>query len=233
MKALTLVRHAKSGWSDPKLADFDRPLNERGQRDLPASARRFAATYPAPERILTSPAVRALATARGFADALGIGGDRMVEDRRIYGASHARLFTVLREQPETLDDLMLVGHSPGIADLAHALCGAPDGKFPTCAILRLRIADRRWADLGEGATANSSFSTPRSSRRWTEIEPAGPAAGMFLRGWARACCANGTTEHTEYTENTKRRNAGAARAANEQGRRLPGIVHGSRRSYTI
>lgn len=161
MKSLTLVRHAKSSWSDPRLADFDRPLNARGQRDLPASARRFAATYPAPARILTSPAARALATARGFADALGLGADRMVEDRRIYGASHAHLFTVLCEQPETLDDLMLVGHSPGIADLAHALCGAPDGKFPTCAILRLRIADRRWADLGAGDGELLVFDAPK------------------------------------------------------------------------
>jgi phosphohistidine phosphatase len=161
MKSLTLVRHAKSSWSAPGLADFDRPLNERGKRDLPVSARRFAATCPVPDRILTSPAARALTTARGFAEALGMGGDAMVEDRRIYEASRGNLFSVLREQPETLDDVMLVGHSPGIADLAHALCGAPGGKFPTCAILRLRIADRRWADLGDGDGELLVFDTPK------------------------------------------------------------------------
>lgn len=161
MKSLTLVRHAKSSWKDPTLADFDRPLNKRGRRDLPAAARRLAADCPVPGRILSSPAARALATARGFAAAFGIDADAIVEDRRIYEASHARLFAVLREQPEALDDLMLVGHSPGIADLAHALCGAPEGKFPTCAILRMRIRAGRWADLAEGDGERVFFDTPK------------------------------------------------------------------------
>jgi len=161
MKSLTLVRHAKSSWSDPDLADFDRPLNKRGRRDLPVSARRFAAACPVPGRIVSSPAARALATARGFADALGIAPDAIVEDRRIYEASHASLLEVIRGQPESVGDLVLVGHSPGIADLAHALCGAPDGKFPTCAILRMRIPDGRWADLGQGDGELRLFDTPK------------------------------------------------------------------------
>ncbi|MCX2780361.1 SixA phosphatase family protein [Microbulbifer thermotolerans] len=60
MKALTLIRHAKSSWSDPRLADFDRPLNKRGIRDLQSMARRVRDFGLAPDQLVTSGAKRAL-----------------------------------------------------------------------------------------------------------------------------------------------------------------------------
>jgi len=161
VKTLTLVRHAKSSWKDPGLEDHERPLNKRGRRDAPASARRFASACPAPGRILVSPASRTRETAQEFLRALGLDERALVEDSRIYEASHARLLSILREQPEESADLMLIGHSPGVADLGHALCGQPEGKFPTCAILRIRLPDKRWSQLAEGDGEPEFFDTPK------------------------------------------------------------------------
>lgn len=161
MKTLTLVRHAKSSWKEPKLADSDRPLNKRGRRDAPASAQRFAAAFPCPDRTLTSPAVRARETAREFARALGVEESAIVEDARIYAASHASLFSVLRELPDSVEEVMMIGHSPGIADLGYALCGEPEGKFPTCGILRMQLPEQPWSELAEGDGEFLLFDTPK------------------------------------------------------------------------
>ena len=72
MKRLILVRHAKSDWSLPGQEDWDRPLNVRGQRDAPDMARRLRSRRLKPDRILSSPAVRALTTATVMARELRV-----------------------------------------------------------------------------------------------------------------------------------------------------------------
>ena len=84
MTTLVLVRHAKSDWGHPGLADHNRPLNDRGLRDAPVLAQRLAATGFRPDRLLTSTALRARTTAGFFADALGVAADAREE---LYGAS--------------------------------------------------------------------------------------------------------------------------------------------------
>lgn len=161
MKTLTLVRHAKSSWKDPGLADFERPLNERGKRDLPIMAQRLAAAGEPPDRIITSPAVRAFETAQGLAKALGFDTGSLVSEPRIYAASHAHLFDILHHQPDTSLHLMLVGHVPAVADLGHVLCGVPEGKFPTCGILRMRLPVERWAEVVEDSGELVFFDFPK------------------------------------------------------------------------
>lgn len=161
MKTLTLVRHAKSSREAPGLADIDRPLNQRGRRDAPASAFRFATACSPPDRILASPALRTRETAHEFARALGMAQSSIIEDARIFEASRVDLFSVLRELPDRVVDVMLVGHSPAIAELGHALCGAPDGKFPTCAILRMHLRVESWSLLSGGDGDCVLFDTPR------------------------------------------------------------------------
>ncbi len=71
MKTLYIVRHAKSSWDDPYLADFDRPLNGRGKRNVPDMGNRLAQLGIKPDLLLSSPANRAISTANGIAEALG------------------------------------------------------------------------------------------------------------------------------------------------------------------
>src|SRR2546426_10315742 len=100
MRLLTLVRHAKSSWDYPELSDFERPLNERGRRDAPAMAQRISRLPPKPDLLMSSPATRALATARLFAETLGFPMQDITIDARIYDASPETLLNVVRQ----LDD---------------------------------------------------------------------------------------------------------------------------------
>ncbi len=99
-KTLTIVRHAKSSWDDPVLADFDRPLNPRGLRDAPLMGARLAATGIRPDGLISSPANRALATAKIIAAALDLDTRIIVPDERLYLASAGTIMQVVREQDD-------------------------------------------------------------------------------------------------------------------------------------
>jgi phosphohistidine phosphatase len=168
MKTVTLLRHAKSDWNDSVSRDFDRPLNERGKRAarlMGEWAHRQDLRFGA---IIASPAVRVIETLDHFMEGYGRAVDTRW-DRRIYLASSSTLFDVLRDQPEGLDAVMMVGHNPGLEDLvldvvpgdtANALREAVEEKYPTAAVATLRFAADRWADLAKPATL-TAFIRPR------------------------------------------------------------------------
>lgn len=148
MRALILIRHAKSSWSDPGLEDFDRPLNERGRRDAPRMAQRVLARCPGPYQLLSSPALRALTTARIFADVLGRPRDEIDTDFGLYHAPPERLLARLRRVPESPASLLLFGHNPGLSELATALCERlPIADLPTAAVVILDAPAGGWAQL--------------------------------------------------------------------------------------
>ena len=147
-KTLTIVRHAKSSWDDPVLADFDRPLNPRGLRDAPRMGARLAKTGITPDRLVSSPANRALATAKIIAAALGLETRVIVPDERLYLASADMILRIVQEQPDEVSSLMLFGHNPGMTDLVHRLGDCPLANLPTGACVTFRVEVDRWAATG-------------------------------------------------------------------------------------
>lgn len=172
MKTLSLLRHAKSSWDDPVERDFDRPLNGRGHRAarrmgewLKAEAPGFE---PAFDLVLASPALRIRQTLEGV-DA-GMGGRLPAQfDKRIYMASAAGLFDLVRETAEPAAHLLLVGHNPGLEDLLLlATEGDPSPlrheagqKYPTAAFATIELPADRWADITEGGARLARFIRPR------------------------------------------------------------------------
>ncbi|MFT3945181.1 MAG: histidine phosphatase family protein [Ancrocorticia sp.] len=156
MITLTLVRHAKSDWSNPRLADHDRPLNARGESNAPMMAQRFAASGVEVERILASTAVRARMTAEAFGAELGV----TVElDEDLYHASSRRLLAtaVATGAPSVL----LVAHDPGMSDLAYDLSDGEITHMPTCAVATFTWQCESWAETTLPADS-WSYDTPRS-----------------------------------------------------------------------
>ena len=100
MKTLVLIRHAKSSWDSKAETDFDRPLSDRGRKDAPRIAAFLAGKDLEPNQIVTSPAARALTTARMIAGGIGLEEDRILEDRRIYLADLHHLQSIMREFSE-------------------------------------------------------------------------------------------------------------------------------------
>ncbi len=162
MKVLTLIRHAKSSWKDIELADFDRPLNKRGKKDAPMIGQHLTSRVIAlPDCFLSSPAKRALTTARAIADELGFRGRYILRDRRIYEASPERLLEVLREVDNSCSHLMMFGHNPGFFMLAESLCGFNEDTFPTCAVLSIDLEIGEWREITPGCGQATYYVSPK------------------------------------------------------------------------
>ena len=160
MKTLVLVRHAKSAWDAPGLADHERPLADRGLRDAPEMGRRLAERGLEPDVIRSSTAVRARTTAELIADALGLAPERLDLDERLYGASPEDILGVVREFDDAIGTAMVVAHDPGMSDLAFALSGTIE-HMPTCAVAEFRFDVGSWPEAVEAEPVETRLDTPR------------------------------------------------------------------------
>ena len=160
MKTLILVRHAKSSWAEPGLADRDRVLNDRGRRNAPEMGKRLAKYPLKPDVILSSPAVRALTTAELMAEELDYKRADIHVDDRLYAAEADRLVEVVRELGDGPKRVMVVGHNPEMTELAQRLSGTID-HMPTCAVAVFTFDIASWRDLGTASLQSSAFYTPR------------------------------------------------------------------------
>lgn len=165
MKTLTLLRHARSSWGDPAQRDFDRPLNARGERAARAMGRELRRLGIAFDSALASPAARVVGTIAG----LGEGGFPIEPDfdERIYLAPARTLLGIVRAADDSRDRLLIVGHNPGMEQLAlllargGALREQVAAKYPTGALAEIGFEAPRWRDIGEGTGTLERFVRPR------------------------------------------------------------------------
>ncbi len=148
MKKLLLLRHAKSSWADPGLADFDRPLNERGLYAAPLMGRLMRERKLRPDLIICSPAERARQTVSLVIGAAGLDAPLRF-DERIYDATSSRLFEIVSQIEDTASETLLVGHNPGFEELLERLTGeARHMATGTLAFVTLDI--EKWNKLRDG-----------------------------------------------------------------------------------
>ena len=161
---LTLVRHAKTEPARSGQEDWDRALETRGQRDAPEMARRLKQLGPKPERILSSPAVRAITTATIMARELGVSAQKVQQDERLYLASPKDTLAVIRELGERARHLMVVGHNPGITEFADRISSERSvDNLPTCAIYSLQFAIAAWSELQWDSGVDAELDYPKRS----------------------------------------------------------------------
>ncbi len=162
MKTLVLLRHAKSSWDDDRLDDHDRPLAPRGHRDAPRMGKRLARRGFDPDLLLTSSAVRARETADYLAAALELAQSRIRIERRIYLASPDELLKVIAALDDSLANVLLVGHNPGLTDLANRLLPSLGlDNLPTAGVVAVECDIVRWKDIDSGALALEFYDSPR------------------------------------------------------------------------
>ena len=168
-KRLFLLRHAKSSWDDPKLADHERPLAPRGRRAATVMATHLRQERVAPALVLCSSARRAQETLARLAPALRDDAQVLIE-AELYPATASDLLERLRRLPETSGSAMLVGHNPAVQELALRLVGggsgraALEGKYPTAGLAALSF-EGSWSELREGAAELISFVTPKALKQ--------------------------------------------------------------------
>lgn len=153
---LYLMRHAKSSWDDPGLADFDRPLAPRGRKAAAKMAGYMAREGVRPDLILCSTARRA----RQTCEALDVPGEVRFEDE-LYGASAGELLQRLRQLPGRPEQVLVVGHNPGLQDLVGTLAGEGADRFPTGALAAFSV-ESGWSTLGPGQARLEWLVTPRT-----------------------------------------------------------------------
>jgi phosphohistidine phosphatase len=158
MKRLFLIRHAKSSWDDPSLSDRQRPLAARGKRDALRLARRLAKRYRRPDLIVSSPAVRALATARLIARKFGC--RRITVDARLYACKASDLLRIIRQLDDRHKRVMLFGHNPELSALARRFSDQIQ-QLPTCAAARFKFDARSWTAIGPAALVAVALDCPR------------------------------------------------------------------------
>ncbi len=164
-----LLRHAKSAW--PDVPDQDRPLAKRGRRDAPVIGRWLREHGYLPEVVVCSAARRTRQTWKLVAAELG-GSAAVTFEPRAYAATALTLLYLVRELPAASRSALLIGHNPGVSDLAASLTASPDGaaapvpSFPTAAVAILELAGD-WADLDPSAPGGGrllAFTTPADLR---------------------------------------------------------------------
>ena len=160
-RTLILIRHAKSSWKDTDLSDKERPLAGRGKRDAPMMGKRLAERQVKPDLILSSPAQRALATAKIIVNELGYNAKDIVVDERLYATDADALLAVIGEITDTLKCVMLFGHNPELSELAHQFSREIE-LLPTCAVAQFTFETASWANLGAAKPEDVVLDYPKN-----------------------------------------------------------------------
>lgn len=169
MKRLTLMRHADAQWNDPQIPDFDRPLNRRGTSEAQAMSRRLIELKLIPTIVLTSSARRAQQTADIVTRQMGVAARNSRSDESLYLAPAAEILRVVQATGPRIEHLMVIGHNPGITELANLLAPAARIGLATAALCSLTFDIRRWADV--------------AARKLTDVRSESPTVRLFAL-WA-------------------------------------------------
>jgi phosphohistidine phosphatase len=169
MRRLMLLRHAKSDWTAPAGRDHERPLNARGRESAPKMGAYMARHALVPDLVVASPAVRVSETLNLVLPAFAK-PPKVLNDKRIYEAEADALLELIKETPRTAHSLLLVGHNPGLAELAALVMASGDvearqrliEKFPTAALAVIDFALDDWAKLHPKAGRLDRFVVPRT-----------------------------------------------------------------------
>jgi phosphohistidine phosphatase len=167
MKTLQILRHAKSSRDDPTISDHDRPLQKRGKKDAPRIGELLFEARRVPDLILSSTAKRARKTAAKVAQRCQYQGVIQLSGE-LYLATPQTCLRVLHDVSDEYQRVMLVGHNPGLEELASLLTGQPI-TLPTAALAEVALEIDSWPELSAGRCGTLV-------RLWSPREPEPPGA---------------------------------------------------------
>jgi phosphohistidine phosphatase len=162
MKTLLLIRHAKSGWDDPSLSDFDRTLTERGKSDAKMMAQRIKEQSIDIDSFVSSPAKRAKKTAKIFMKELKKNVEEMLLIPDLYEASVNNFYSTIENLEDTRNVVAVFAHNPGITEFVNSLECSPVYNMPTCAVFALKIKTDHWKDFHEAEKQFLFFDYPKN-----------------------------------------------------------------------
>jgi phosphohistidine phosphatase len=161
MKSLLLVRHAKSSW-DFNVEDFDRPLNDRGNKNAPEMSRRLIKKDIKIDAFISSPAVRALSTATHFAHEYDRKQKSIITIPSLYNATANIFYDVIEELDNDYKTVAIFSHNPGITEFVNELTSTHIEDMPTCAIFGVKADVKKWKDFRTKEKEFWFFDCPKS-----------------------------------------------------------------------
>jgi phosphohistidine phosphatase len=127
--------------------------------------RRLAEQGVEVELMISSPATRAMVTAEAIAEALDYACGGIVSEERLYEADAEEILTVIEEQDAWIDQLMVVGHNPGLTALVNILSRSDVENVPTCGVVELTYDAERWTEIAEVRPVQVAFDYPKKRQR--------------------------------------------------------------------
>lgn len=160
MKKLYLIRHAKSGWDEPGLADFERGLSSRGLKDIRTLGAYLRLRGIRPDLFLSSCALRAQQTSDFLADEIGYSGPKHYL-RELYLTAPERIRELIAAQEPEIESVFVVGHSPQLHEVANSLMNEHLSRFPALGIVAIDFKIDSWVDLSEKSGEMDFFIYPK------------------------------------------------------------------------
>ncbi len=168
MKTIYLVRHAAAAKGKPKSPDRKRALNKNGRKEAMKMAKKLKKNGMLPDLLVSSPAKRALQTARVFAKAIKYPKDKILLSKILYEANNASSNEALLEDVRSLDDqfqsVMVFGHDPLLTEFAHYLRKDFTDALPGCAVVRFDFNNISWSKITAGRGILKFFDYPNKKR---------------------------------------------------------------------
>ncbi len=161
MESLFLIRHAKSSWSSPELSDINRPLNERGENDAPLIGNILKKDSVSPDVIYSSPALRAITTAKIISNVINYPTKEIIIKPDIYEANVTNLLRLINSIEEKYNKVMIFGHNPGLSNLSNYLCNNFRNNIPTCSVVHLEFETDSWLEVTENSGTLIKFEYPK------------------------------------------------------------------------
>lgn len=161
MKKIYLIRHAKSSWKEEGLDDFSRPLNGRGKKDVAFMGKRLKKYAVLPNVIYSSPAKRALKTAKEFARAIDYDKKNIVIEESLYESSYQNYLNIIHATKDKHNSIFIIGHNPTITEVGEHLSGAILTNIPTCAIVCIAFEVDSFKDICEESGHILFFDYPK------------------------------------------------------------------------
>jgi phosphohistidine phosphatase len=161
MKTLYLARHAKSSWETAGVADADRPVTPKGIKRTNRVVEYLKKRETIADLVVSSPAVRALETAKIVAAGLGYPEDRIRIDRRIYEGHYDRILDLIYETPDTVNVLMVFGHNPTITQVANLFLHPGIEIMPTTGVVCITFDTDSWEQIPVASAISEFFVSPK------------------------------------------------------------------------
>lgn len=164
MKNLYLIRHAKSDWSIESQNDFQRGLNQRGQKALVTMANVLKKRGVMPDLILSSPALRAKLTAKGLANRISYDA-KIKYLETLYMADPLAIINIIKEIKDKYDTVFIVGHNPETTELTDLMVDDYIDNIPTLGIVSLSVPVKHWKKFKPEKTKLNFYIYPKMFKK--------------------------------------------------------------------